>query len=85
MIFNAARRESRPKAGFRGGQVGFVENRAPFFAAKVFAVYLDKWQKKYANYQAALHEAAGKRKPINLHSEVFAVYLDEWKEKYINY
>ena len=31
---NAARRESRPKAGFRGGQVGLVENRAPFFGAK---------------------------------------------------
>ena len=34
LFSNAARRESRPKVGFRGGQVGLVENRAPFFGAK---------------------------------------------------
>ena len=51
----------------------------------MFAVYREEWQKKYANYQAALREAEGKTKPINLHSEVFAVYHDEWQKKYANY
>ena len=51
----------------------------------MFAVYLDEWQKKYTNYKAALCEAEGKTKPINLHSKVFAVYLDEWQKKYASY
>ena len=51
----------------------------------MFAVYLDEWQKKYTNYQAALREAKGRTKLINLHSELFAVYNDEWQKKYANY
>ena len=37
---NAARRESRPKAGFRGGQVGFVKKKVTFFRGQILAVYI---------------------------------------------
>ena len=40
---NAALQESRPKAGFRGGQVGVVENHAPFFGAKASSI-TSSWQ-----------------------------------------
>ena len=36
---NAAWRESRPKAGFRGGQVGFVKKKVTFFRGQIFAVH----------------------------------------------
>ena len=82
---NAVRRESWAKACFWGGQVGFVKDHALFLAAKVFALYLDKWQQKYANYQLALCKAEGETYSINFHSKLFAIYLDEWQEKYANY
>ena len=37
---NAALQESRPKAGFRGGQLGLVENHAQFFRGQSLVNYL---------------------------------------------